>query len=213
MHPRQPGLGPVEQFGRQPDYRRQVLEHAAQVQASVLAGTGGADTAAVLLGVFGEARTSRLPALAPERPPAPSVEDLQPLPYLEGLSPAFLRHFETRWAEGALPYTGAGGWSHRIHLRLREPGDAPAELLTVLLADMPPSPLLGHLAGPAPASSVSWELELPAPAGPPADRAGWFRVDTETVAASEGYSSQQTQLWRPDGSLAAIGYQTVAVYA
>ena len=62
-----------------------------------------------------------------------------------------------------------------------------------------------------PASSVSWEIEL-IPSRTPYDPMGWWRADTEVIAASDGYVNQRTSLWAPDGTLAALGYQVAAVY-
>ena len=49
------------------------------------------------------------------------------------------------------------------------------------------------------------------PATPP-DPTGWWRADTEAIAAGDGYVNQRTTLWAPDGTLAALGYQVAAVY-
>jgi hypothetical protein len=45
----------------------------------------------------------------------------------------------------------------------------------------------------------------------PAD--GHWRMDKEALATGEGYVNERTSLWTPDGQLAALGYQVVAVYA
>jgi hypothetical protein len=59
---------------------------------------------------------------------------------------------------------------------------------------------------------VSWELELrPVAHELPAD--GWWRIDTDAIAAAGGYVNQVSKLWSPTGDLAALGYQVVTVYA
>lgn len=185
--------------------------HVRQVLAEVH--SQGA-CAAMLMAVFGNGRPSRVPPLVARRPaPAHEPQALHSIDPPPGVGPGFLAHLETRWSEGDLPYTGGDRWESSIHLRLRDAAAAAgldAELLTVLLADMPPTPAAGHLHAPAPSSSVSWELELwPfAPAG--AD--GWWRADTEVLAADAGYASQRTTLWSPGGEVAGFGYQLVAVF-
>ena len=42
--------------------------------------------------------------------------------------------------------------------------------------------------------------------------AGWWRIDMDTKACAEGYANQAATLWTPDGQLASLGYQVVAVY-
>jgi hypothetical protein len=117
-----------------------------------------------------------------------------------------------RHAEGGMPFTGSDAWHSRTHVRLHEPERVDAELQAVLLADAGPTPALAQLKGFAPASSVSWALELRPVAHPPAAD-GFWRMDKDALATGEGYVNEKTTLWTPDGHLAALGYQVVAVYA
>ncbi|MCX7660343.1 MAG: thioesterase family protein [Caldimonas manganoxidans] len=186
--------------------------HVRQVQARVWQGE---QVAAVLLGVFGAGRPTQLPALDPRRPDvARQPDELPARPYVPGLAPAFTQHLDFRWAEGGWPMSGTDTWSSRIHLRLHEARDVDAELLSVLLADAPPTPAISRFNAPVAASSVSWSLELQPHALPDATSAasGWWRVDKDTHAGAEGYVSESTRLWSPDGRLAALGYQVVAVF-
>ena len=170
-------------------------------------------TAALLLGVFGVERDTVVPVLAPQRPPLALSPDDMPEQNLRGGGALnFTRHIDMRFAEGAAPFSGVPSTTSRIHLRLKgEPEPIAPELLSVLLADVPPSPVISAFKQPAPASSVSWELELrPLPQAPASK--GWWRVDTEVLAAAGGYVNQVTRLWSPSGELAALGYQVVTVY-
>lgn len=182
--------------------------HVRQVQATL--STQG-KTAALLLGVFGEARASSLAPLVAERPPVARGPEATPeLPFIEGVAPNFVVHLDPRWAEGDLPYSNGTQWQSRIHVRMRDAA-ADAELMSVLLADMPPSPAVGRLGRPVPFSSVSWEIEL-IPSATPYDAMGWWRADTDVIAAGAGYVNQRTSLWAPNGTLAALGYQVAALY-
>lgn len=180
-----------------------------QVQAALLQ---EGELAAMLVGVFGAARETVLPMMWPERPAVAMAADAaRALPFIPGVTPNFTQHLQMCWAEGPVPFTGGEGWNTRIHLRLKDEALDP-ELLTVLLSDAPPTPALGQLKDRKPASSVTWSLELRSPAaGVPAD--GWWRIDMDTKAAAEGYVNQAATLWTPDGRLASLGYQVVAIYA
>lgn len=200
--------GPVE-------VRVQVIRagrNVRQVQASVLRND---EVSALLVGVFGAARPSTLDELRPTRPEvsrSPETSDWRP--FVPGLAPNFVQHLEMRWAEGDLPYTGGSAWHSRIHLRLVQPQGVDDELMTVMLADAAPTPAIGRVRQPTPASSVSWSLELrPVAVHGDADPAGWWRVDKDTHAAGGGYINEASRLWTPSGELAALGYQVVAVYA
>lgn len=186
--------------------------HVRQVQARV---SQGDQVAAVLVGVFGASRETRLPVLDPRRPDVARGPDEVPArPYEPGLAPAFTQHLDFRWAEGGWPSSGTDTWLSRIHLRLHDARGVDPELLCVLLADAPPTPAISRFDAPVPASSVSWSLELQPHALPDEASAatGWWRVDKDTHAGAGGYVSESTRLWSPQGRLAALGYQVVAIF-
>ena len=184
-------------------------KNVRQVQALV---KQEGQTAALMLGVFGSERETQVAPLSPKMPPAATGPEETPVRALPpGIAPNFTQHMDMRFVGGGEPFTGKPCMATRIHLKLLgEPASSvDTELLTVLLADVPPTPLLAQFTKPTPASSVSWELEL-RPLPPSTE--GWWRVDTEVLAAAGGYSNQATRLWSPDGELAALGYQVVTVY-
>ncbi|HET8871102.1 MAG TPA: thioesterase family protein, partial [Aquabacterium sp.] len=167
----------------------------------------------ILLGVFGTGRDSSLPPLMPSQPAVDKHPDeAMVLPFVPGLTPEFTQHFEFRFGEGGLPFTGAQDWFSRTYLRLKQAEGVDAELMAVMLADAGPTPALARLNRPAPASSVSWALELRPVANTPHPQGLW-RMDKDALAVGEGYVNERTHLWTPDGQLAALGYQVVAVYA
>ncbi len=166
----------------------------------------------ILQGVFGTGRTSQIASRRPVQPPVPvSAEAAEPLPYLPGLTPNFTQHLDFRLAEGAFPFTGGGDWLTRYHLRLKDSDGVDTELIAIMLTDAGPTPALSQAKTFAPASSVSWALELRPVAN--VDPAGLWRLDQDTIAYDEGYANDRAHLWTPDGQLAAFGYQVVAVYA
>ncbi len=184
--------------------------NVCQVQAQALQ---GGQVAAVLLGVFGADRPSSLAPRRPERPAPRHEADALPVPPARPPgAPAFLQHFDMRWADGPPPYSGGEGFRSCIHLRLAggEAASLSPELQTVLLADLPPTPAVGQLSRPSANSSVTWALELrPLPPQAPL---GWWRADNESLRVDGGYVNHRSELWAPDGRLAAYGSQVVAVF-
>ena len=166
------------------------------------------------LGTYGADRASGLAARRPLPDDSiPAVGVLPTSPARSGQAPTFLQHFDLRWAAGPPPMSGGQGWRTSLYLRLRDAALAQvsSELQTVLLADLSPTPVIGHLSRPSPNSSVTWALELRAIATPsPAD---WWRADNESLMVEGGYVNHAAKLWSPDGQLAAFGYQVVAVFA
>jgi len=162
--------------------------------------------------VFGTGRESSLPVLSPVRPqPEKGPNESFQLPFIPGVTPTFTQHLDYRVASGGLPFMGSDAWHNQFHIRLRHGDGIDMELQTVMLADAAPTPALQQLKGLAPASSVSWALEL-RPILESDDR-GFWQMDKEALASGEGYVNERTSLWTPSGQLAALGYQVVAVYA
>ena len=186
---------------------------ARQVQARMVQRDerGAWITAAAFVGVFGAARTTSLPQMHPS--PEPTLADAaqaQAWPFIAGVTPAFIQHLDYRQIDGGIPFTGTDHWDSRNHVRLLDPTGVDGELQSVMLADAGPTPALAKLQAMAPASSVSWSLDLfPLE---PAPMQGHWRMDKAVKAAMDGYVSEQTVLWSPHGQLAAIGHQVVAVY-
>lgn len=186
---------------------RQVQARVLQADANAQVQIGG-----VLIGVFGTARESALPHLRPEHVPASKDLDASfKWPFVPNMTPAFTQHLDFRQAEGGLPFTGSKEWHSRVYVRLHESDGVDSELQAVLLADAGPTPALAQLTGFAPASSVSWALELrPVEVGA---TDGFWRMDKDALATGDGYVNEKTTLWTPCGQMAALGYQVVAVYA
>ena len=174
----------------------------------------GDQVAAVLLGVFSADRPSALQPRRPQPTALPhNAEQLPEPPKRLAQAPAFLDQFDIRWAEGPPPFSAGSGWTSSQFLRLRggRAAGLRAELLTVLLADMAPTPVIGQLSRYAPNSSVTWALELrPVRVGAPTL---WWRADNESTMVEGGYVNHAAKLWASDGALAAFGYQVVAVFA
>jgi acyl-CoA thioesterase len=182
-----------------------VGKSATQVEASLLL---GAQRAATLTAVFGAARSSRVEHL-PRRVAVAGDESVL-FPYREGLTPAFTRHFAARWRVGGLPFTGSGTRHTVVELDLLDDGPC-GDAQVLALADFIPPVALSLLSEPTMGSSLTWMLELLDADLTRHALAGW-RVDSEMVAARDGYTSQSNRLWGPDGSLVALSRQSMVVF-
>ena len=203
-------VGPVAPGSVQ--FRTRLLrqgKNVAQVQTEIWAAD---ELAGLVVGVFGVARASQLPVKTLERPVFPKTADeCFQLPFIPKITPNFIQHIDMRWAVGSVPYAGADFWESGIYLRSKE-ASISQELQIVMLSDGPPTPSLCQFKGPVMGSSVSWSLELPTLKPTEWDAEDWFQIAMDTQAASEGYVNQTAKLWAPDGQLASLGYQVVAVY-
>lgn len=170
----------------------------------------GGETKALVEGAFAADRESGIEVPSVAAPSTAAPGDLPELPYVPGLVPEFTRRLEYRLAFGAMPFSGAtqaevGGWT-----RLRESGVPATEEHLVALADAWPAPVLPMFSRPAPASSLTWSLELLEPVTGPAD--AWYLQRLTADRACGGWVHVDMKMWSSDGRLVAIGRQVVAIF-
>jgi acyl-CoA thioesterase len=166
---------------------------------------------ALVLGSYGAPRNATLAIPAAAAPALQPPEAYEPVPFIPGLTPEFTRHFEYRWPEEVMPFSGKGrgtmaGW---IRLRANLPS---SEFFLVALGDAWPTPVLPMLTELGPISTLSWHLEICGRTPrQPSDH--WWQVRAEVEQAADGYVHQETRFWTRDGRLALVGRQVVAVFA
>jgi acyl-CoA thioesterase len=176
-----------------------------QVEARLMEGD---DTVCLLMGVFGAPRTSKL-NLLPSQPSVQAMSKPHVLRYVPGLLPQFTQHFDARWLQGDVPFSGSTKTGQVVDISLKDDGVAD-EAHVIAFADFIPPVALSMLDQPAPGSSLTWMLELFADSrGLPLS--GW-RIDAQLQAALDGYTSQQVMLWGPGGEPIALSRQSMVVF-
>ncbi len=190
--------GEVVRRGRFLTHARAELEQGDGLQAQITM-------------TFADARDSGVLVDGPARPERPGPDELQDMPYIEGLTPTFTQHFAYRWTDGAMPFSRStepklGGWCrHRT-----APGDNPHAAVLGLL-DAWPAPVVSMFERPGPASSATWTttfFEVPTTFDPQA----WWWLGSEAVHARGGYAGMRGLLYAPDGRLAASLEQLVVMF-
>lgn len=166
---------------------------------------------AVVVAAYGALRQTGIAWPAAERGEVPPPESLPVFPYLPGITPVFTQHFDYRWATERYPFTGADQPAICGHLRPAE-GEGPVDAAMVLaLIDAWPAPVLSLAQGPAPASTVTWMVDLVGPIDPDPTRF-WF-FEGAATAAGEGYADIHGKLYGPEGRLVATSRQLVAEFS
>lgn len=179
---------------------------ATHVEARIV---DGDTTLALLVGVFGSARSSTV-VVRPRQPPMHSDSKTIEFPYVPGLTPAFTQHFKVRWLRGLPPYTGDTATEHVLEVGLRDAGPAD-EGHVLAMADFIPPIALSHLKAPAPGSTLTWMLEMLAERFDALGLERW-RVDASLAAAHDGYTSQSVMVWGPGGEPVATSRQSMVVF-
>ena len=164
------------------------------------------------VGSFGGDRSSAIEIGPAVRPEMAGPEAALELPYIEGLTPAFTRHFAYRWALGELPFSGQGGHELGGWIQFRENADCLSEEWLVALADAWPTPALSHLDKPAAASTLTWELGFVHLDRDTCTENDWWAYHATVDSAERGYVHERGTIWDPEGRLAAYSRQTVTVF-
>lgn len=180
---------------------------ASQLEARIVV---DGQTAFTAVGIFGAPRPSQF-ALAPSAPKSNrEVGSLETRPFIDGVMPSFLAHFDTRWALGGYPFSGAEHSAAQIFARLRHENIS-SEAHLVMMCDVIPPSAIAMFKTPAMISSMNWTLEMVTPLS--AETAtGWLRFDSEMTAAGDGYAWENASIWGSNGELVALSRQCVAVF-
>jgi acyl-CoA thioesterase len=169
--------------------------------------TGG-ETLALAVGVFGTGRPSivrqDLPTPAPLRATAK-------LPFVPGIVPNFIQHFDVGLLDGGLPFSNSRVDHTYYELGLRDTGPV-SEAHLLAIADFVPPVALSWMPAVVPGSSLTWMLEMLDDDFAAQPLQGW-RADATMSAARDGYTSQTTTIYAPDGRAIALSRQSMVVFA
>ena len=167
---------------------------------------------AAVLGCLGQDRESSLIHQGSTAPDMTPVEDVPSAPYIEGIMPAFVQHVHMRFAVGDPPYSGRRSEAMGGFCRFRVPTRRVDASLIAGLADIWPAPVIPWLKAPAPASSMTWNLEI-VHLDPSLPTDAWWTYRAVTEATEHGYVHFRAELWDAKGRLAAVSRQLAAVFA
>ncbi|MEC8425714.1 MAG: thioesterase family protein [Myxococcota bacterium] len=168
---------------------------------------------AVMLAAYGAPRRTGVAWPARKRGDVPALDGLMAFPYIPGVTPSFTQHFDYRWATERLPFTGADRPDVDGFVRPAG-GDASVDAAMLLaLVDAWPAPVLSLFRGVAPASTVTWMVNIVGPldGAPPTDGFWWF--EGRTNASAGGYADVEGCIFDPLGRLVATSKQLVAEFS
>lgn len=165
--------------------------------------------AAMIVGVYGNARRSAVALDLAATPPPRTADEITEIQFPPEGIPRFVQHFAVRWAEGPALFSGVRT-PGKAFIHHRDPGPI-TESHVIALADCLPTPAMSMYTAPAPASSLVWTLELVSHDFhfPPT---AWWRVDHDIDAAKDGYVNQTGTLYDPNGNPAGLTRQLVAIF-
>ncbi|MBF0200177.1 MAG: thioesterase family protein [Desulfamplus sp.] len=164
-------------------------------------------------GSFGADRSSQIQIPPVKRPEMQEPSRAFELPYIDGLTPSFTRHFDYRWAIGEFPFSGKGGGEIGGWINFREETTCLTEEWLVALADAWPTPVLSQLTQPAAASTMTWALGFVHLNRLACSENQWWAYHCVIDSAERGYAHERSTIWDPEGHLALYSFQTNTVFA
>ncbi|AWL12078.1 Acyl-CoA hydrolase [Saliniradius amylolyticus] len=133
------------------------------------------------------------------------------LPQIPKVTPKFFQHMQLAIEEGGIPFTGKKNANYRGWMRFKKPPREVTDAHLIALADAWPPAILQKLRWPAPASTMSWNLDFIHPHSP-VDPKEWFAYQVETRQAGDGYAHSEANIWDDKGELVALSRQIIAVF-
>jgi acyl-CoA thioesterase II len=133
------------------------------------------------------------------------------IPQIPKVTPKFLRHYDISIDSGGMPFTGNKSSHYYGWMRFTKPPKEITQAHVISMLDAWPPTLIQQLRWPAPASTVSWNLEFiyPHRTVEPTD---WFAYKEDTRQAADGYGHTEATVWDTHGEVIALSRQTIAVF-
>lgn len=168
----------------------------------------GDELLAHAIAIFGSARESIVRRDLPRAPETNAAGTR--LPFVPNVVPNFMQQFDVRLLDGGLPFSGSHVARNVFDLGMKDSGNA-TEAHLIALADFVPPVALSWMPKPAPGSSMTWMLEVLDQDFTTQPLQGW-RVDSEMIAARDGYTSQSTVIYAPSGTATVLSRQSMLVF-
>ncbi|MBU2864633.1 thioesterase family protein [Reinekea forsetii] len=133
------------------------------------------------------------------------------IPQIPKVTPKFQRYIDLKIDEGGYPFTGKSNPYYRGWMRLSTAPSVLTDAHIIALLDVWPPTVLQMLKWPAPASTLSWNVEFTHP-HPEIANDDWLAYECKTRQAGEGYAHTEATICAPNGQMIALSRQTVTVF-
>lgn len=188
-----------------------LLREGANVSQYTVSAVQNDKTCVFVQATFGVARNSSIAVANTERHEMSEPVKAKFIPQIPKITPKFLQHFDLSIDKGGLPFTRKKSSDYWGFMRFKKPPAEITDAHIITMIDAWPPTLLQMMKLPAPASTVSWNLEFIHPHKPfsPTD---WFAYQARTRHAADGYGHTEATIWDKDNEVIALSRQTVAVF-
>lgn len=172
----------------------------------------GGEVSVTMTTCFGVARATKIVVKADDQHHMRAPKRGSILMKMPVLAPAFLRHVDLDIVAGGMPFVGGKASGYSGYMRFKKHPVAITDAYIIALIDCWPPTVLQLIKGPAPASTLSWNLEFIHP-HKPISPSSWLGYQAVTRQSDDGFAHTEANIWDADGKLIAISRQLVAVFA
>jgi len=168
------------------------------------------ETKTHLIACFANGRPSGVSVTPPHKSFDSVESELAAIPFLPGVTPNMVQHLNLRPDNGIMPFSGSdraevSGWmSFKDTLKTFD------DCALLALIDGWPPAVLPLLKRPAPASTITWNIEFIQPREIQENPTLYY--DCHVRQGEEGYSHTIADIYNEDGALIAMSRQLVGVY-
>ncbi|MBD1391024.1 thioesterase family protein [Neiella sp. HB171785] len=203
-------IGPI--YPEQPfTIEAEILREGRNATQAVARIIQDGNTAVMCQAAFGVARPSKIAVQDRRKHNMMAPAKANFIPQIPKVTPKFLRHMDLAKCDGGWPFTGrkshhVGGW-----MRFKKAPTKLTDAHLIALIDAWPPTILQMLKWPAPASTMSWNVEFIHPHRP-MNPDNWFAYQASTRQAADGYGHTEADIYDSYGELVAISRQVVTVF-
>ena len=164
-----------------------------------------------IIACYAAPRESSIHINAKAAVPKSSIDKAMIFPYIPNITPAFIQHIDLGALNNCIPFTGVTttdviGWA-----RFKDAPNTFNLAAVIALIDAWPPAVLPMLNKPAPASTITWNMEFSNPELElKPDDAIYYECDV--IDASDGYAHTEAKIYDPRGQLIVLSRQLVGVY-
>lgn len=133
------------------------------------------------------------------------------IPQIPKITPKFFQHMEIAIDQGQLPFTKSKKSHVHGWMRLKKSPEEFTDSHLILLIDAWPPAVLQMLRWPAPASSLTWNLDF-IHDSPTVKQGEWLAYQVKTRHAADGYAQVEANVWDQNQNLLVLSRQTVTVF-
>ena len=164
-----------------------------------------------LMACFGAKRASSARIKHERESELPAIQTAFKFPYLKGVTPELVQKIDMRLTSKDMPFSGSDESQVHGWMRFEDQPEAFSDAAILALIDAWPPAILTTLSQPAPASTITWNIEFIQPRAA-IGKEDHLYYDCQVIQAELGYAHTEGRVYHPNGELLALSRQLVGIY-